>query len=94
MNSFIATTCAVVLLAAQAPAKAQSFCVSDGQPVPVQLMERFINADCGNCWSDPATPQPGLRAVALDWIIPGGLGCGNTLRVPARVWLFPPLGCG
>ena len=63
----------MVLLAAKA--HAQSFCGSDGQPVPVQLMERFINADCGNYWSDPATPQPGLRAVALDWIIPGGLGC-------------------
>ena len=65
---------AAVLLASTSPAQAQSFCASDGQPRPVQLVERFINADCTNCWNDPATLVPGRRAVALDWVIPGSLG--------------------
>ena len=72
MKSFIAATCTVVLLVAKA--EAQSFCASDGQPAPVQLMERFVNADCDSCWSAAATPRPGSRAVALDWIIPGKRG--------------------
>ena len=73
MKSFVVMTCTVVLLTAPIQAQAQSFCASDGQPVPVQLIERFINADCDSCWSDPATPRPGLGGIALDWIIPGGL---------------------
>lgn len=52
-------------------ALAQSFCASDGQPRPTQLMERFINADCDSCWRDPATVRPALGAVALDWVVPG-----------------------
>jgi hypothetical protein len=49
----------------------QSFCASDGQPQPVALLERFINADCEACWADgSAAPQP--RELALDWILPGG----------------------
>lgn len=65
---------ALVLSAASPGAQAQSFCASDGQPRPVRLMERFISADCEACWSDPATPEPGPRAVALDWIVPGTRG--------------------
>ena len=81
MKYFIAATCTVVLLVAKA--QAQSFCASDGQPVPEQLIERFINADCNSCWSDPDTPRPGPRAVALDWIIPGGLGESAPLSAVA-----------
>lgn len=62
------------LLATSAMAQAQSFCASDGQPRPVQLMERFINADCSSCWSDPATPQAGAGQMALDWVVPGSAG--------------------
>jgi len=63
------------LLSCAAPgAWAQSFCASDGQPRPVQLMERFINADCDSCWGDPATPRAGPRALALDWVLPGSQG--------------------
>ena len=69
--SLLAST---ALLAATSPAQAQSFCASDGQPRPVQLVERFINADCANCWNDPATPVPGRQAVVLDWVVPGSLG--------------------
>lgn len=53
---------------------AQSFCASDGQPKPTQLLERFINADCESCWSDPATPKTGAGQLALDWVVPGSKG--------------------
>ena len=65
---------AAALLATGAMAQAQSFCASDGQPRPVQLLERFINADCSSCWSDPATPQAGAGQMALDWVLPGSAG--------------------
>lgn len=55
-------------------AAAQSFCASDGQPQPLQLVERFINADCATCWTNTSTNQPAARAVALDWVLPGSLG--------------------
>lgn len=83
MKPFTCMTCAVVVLATHLQARGQSFCASDGQPGPVQLMERFINADCDSCWSDPATPRPGLRAVALDWIIPGKRGDDGPLSAVA-----------
>ena len=53
---------------------AQSFCASDGQPRPLQLMERFINADCETCWADPATPTAGAGVLALDWVLAGSKG--------------------
>lgn len=56
------------------PALAQSSCASDGQRRPVALVERFINADCTTCWTDPATAPAGRGAVALDWVLPGGRG--------------------
>lgn len=71
------------LLASMPGAQAQSFCASDGQPGPVQLMERFINADCDSCWTDPATPQPDTGAVALDWVLPGRQGDDAPLSAVA-----------
>jgi len=71
------------LLATGAMAQAQSFCASDGQPRPVQLMERFINADCSSCWSDPATPQAGAGQMALDWVVPGRAGDDAPLSAVA-----------
>jgi hypothetical protein len=62
---------------------AQSYCASDGQPRPVQLLERFINADCDNCWTDPATPKPSAGAIALDWIVPGAKGDDAALAAAA-----------
>ena len=56
------------------PALAQSSCASDGQKRPVALVERFINADCATCWTDPATAPAARGAVALDWVLPGGRG--------------------
>jgi hypothetical protein len=65
---------AAVMLAPPGRAHAQSFCASDGQPQPTQLLERFINADCETCWKDPATPKPGAGQLALDWVTPGSKG--------------------
>ena len=73
----------LALMAASPGARAQSFCASDGQPLPVRLMERFINADCEACWSDPATPVAGLRTVALDWVGPGTRGDDAPLSAVA-----------
>jgi hypothetical protein len=72
-----ATATVLMLLACLAPlsqANAQSFCASDGQPRPVRLMERFINADCETCWQDPATPKAGEEDAVLDWIVPNDAG--------------------
>lgn len=62
------------MLALQGNAHAQSFCSSDGQSRPTQLVERFINADCESCWKDPATPKTGAGQLALDWVTPGSKG--------------------
>jgi hypothetical protein len=62
---------------------AQSYCASDGQPRPAQLLERFINADCDSCWTDPTTPKPGAGAIALDWIVPGAKGDDAPLAAAA-----------
>ncbi|MDP3357624.1 MAG: hypothetical protein Q8M51_17390, partial [Polaromonas sp.] len=56
------------------PVRAQSSCASDGQSRPVALVERFINADCRDCWIDPATLRAGPRELALDWVLPGTQG--------------------
>ena len=74
---------AAALVAPLSPAQAQSFCASDGQPRPVRLTERFINADCSECWTDPATPRPGTNEIALDWIIPGSGGDDAPLSAVA-----------
>lgn len=75
---------AAALLAPLSGAQAQSFCASDGQPRPVQFMERFINADCSSCWADPATPRPGANDIALDWVTPGNQGDDAPLSAVAR----------
>ena len=64
-------------------AQAQSFCASDGQPRPIRLIERFINADCDSCWKDPATPKAGAGEVAIDWVTPGRKGDDAPLSVVA-----------
>jgi hypothetical protein len=70
MASFVA---ALMALAA-GQAAAQSFCASDGQPRPVQLVERFINTNCESCWANPATPKAGPGQLAVDWVLPGDKG--------------------
>jgi hypothetical protein len=68
-----AAVLALALLAA-APAGAQSSCSSDGRPHPVALLERFISADCLDCWSDPKAPATRPGELALDWVLPGAKG--------------------
>ena len=64
-------------------AGAQASCSSDGQPRPVQLMERFISADCESCWRDPATPVSQNIYAVLDWVIPGRKGDDAPLSAVA-----------
>jgi hypothetical protein len=64
-------------------ALAQSSCSSDGQPQPVALLERFINADCASCWSDPQAQTAKSGQVALDWIVPGSRGDDAPLSAAA-----------
>jgi hypothetical protein len=63
--------------------QAQVACSSDGQRAPVALMERFINADCADCWRMADTPRAPQGTVALDWIIPGAQGDDAPLSAAA-----------
>lgn len=71
---------ALLLLLALAPA-AHALCTSDDVPPPRALLERFISADCADCWPDPATPRPAAGALALDWIVPSRKGAEAPLAV-------------
>ncbi len=62
---------------------AQSSCSSDGQPRPLALLERFINADCASCWSDTQAQKAQRGEVALDWIVPGSRGDDAPLSAAA-----------
>lgn len=64
-------------------ALAQSSCSSDGQSRPVALLERFVNADCADCWTAPLTARPGRGELALDWVLPGSRGEDAPLSVVA-----------
>lgn len=79
--------CAIALLAlasgSRAPAQQAPLCASDGQPVPHLLLERFINADCADCWQN-ATPTAPRSAVVLDWVLPGQQGDEAPLSAVAR----------
>lgn len=75
---------AFLALCAAGPAHAlASSCSSDGQPQPVALLERFISADCADCWTSAATPKPGRGELALDWIVPGRRGDDAPLSAAA-----------
>lgn len=47
------------------------------------LVERFINADCRNCWSDTTTARARRSELALDWVLPGSQGEDAPLSVVA-----------
>ena len=64
-------------------AGAQPVCASDGQLRPTGLLDRFINADCENCWADPATPGAAAGQTVLDWVIPGNKGDDAALSAVA-----------
>ena len=64
----------------------QSSCTSDGQPRALALVERFLSADCVECWSTPPTdalPATAARTLALDWIVPGSQGDDAPLAAAA-----------
>ncbi|HVE52052.1 MAG TPA: hypothetical protein VNB23_01580, partial [Ramlibacter sp.] len=65
------------------PAAAHALCTSDGVPQPALLLERFVSADCADCWSDPLTPQAAAGALAIDWIVPGRKGAHAPLSAAA-----------
>lgn len=65
------------------PVAARALCTSDDVPQPTAVLERFISADCLECWSDPATPKPQRGAIVLDWIVPGLRGDDAPLAAVA-----------
>lgn len=62
------------LLCLALPLAGHALCTSDGVPAPAAVLERFIDADCADCWIDPATPRPGRDTLVLDWVVPGRQG--------------------
>ena len=81
-----------LLLALHLPlALAQNACSSDGAPAPQALYERFISADCADCWSNPSF-APGTSAAVLDWITPGRAGDDAPLSAAARTDALTRLG--
>jgi hypothetical protein len=65
---------ALLAVAAAAVQAQPSSCSSDAVPVPAALLERFISADCQQCWTDPQTPEAASGALALDWVTDGSKG--------------------
>ena len=76
---------ALILAAGTAVAQAQSLCSSDGQSAPTTLAERFLSADCEDCWKAPDAQQTiaGANALVLDWIVPGQQGDDAPLSAAA-----------
>ena len=79
-RAFFATA---VLALAGLPLASHALCTSDGVPQPRRLLERFTNADCAECWRDPATPAAAADTLALDWILPGSQGDDAPLSAAA-----------
>jgi hypothetical protein len=70
-------------LAAGASSEPPSSCSSDGQRAPVALLDRFISADCADCWLQKPALHASPSTVALDWIVPGTQGEDAPLAVAA-----------
>lgn len=51
-----------------------ALCTSEGVPQPGVLLERFVSADCAECWTDPQTPAAAPGTLAIDWVVPGRRG--------------------
>jgi hypothetical protein len=83
-NFSVARSLAIVATAiSTSTAWAQASCSSDGQRAPTALIERFISADCDNCWSDAKTAKPKPGELALDWIVPSARGDDAPLSAAA-----------
>lgn len=75
--------CALLGLAAALAQPARALCTSDHVPQPQAVLERFTNADCADCWSDPRTPKAAPGTLALDWVLPGRKGDDAPLAAVA-----------
>jgi hypothetical protein len=71
---------AAIAMSAQAQT---SSCSSDGVAPPAALLERFVNADCDHCWTDPQTPDAARGTLAIDWVMPGAKGDDAPLATVA-----------
>ena len=84
----LAAAAAILIALAQiaGPAQAQvtSSCSSDGQPQPRTLVERFLRADCVDCWTENVLPKPPRGAVTLDWVLPVESGDDAPMSAVAR----------
>ncbi len=64
-----------------------ALCASDNVPAPSLLIERFINADCADCWRRPIDEAASdvRGALTIDWIAPGPSDEQGALFAAARV---------
>jgi hypothetical protein len=76
-------TAALAAFLLSLPLAGHALCTSDGVPQPAAVLERFVNADCAECWRDPATPRAPAGTLALDWIVPGTKGENAPLSAVA-----------
>jgi hypothetical protein len=65
------------------PLASHALCTSDNVAQSSAVLERFVNADCGDCWRDPATARPDRDTLVLDWVIPGRNGPAAPLSMVA-----------
>lgn len=64
-------------------AQAQSSCSSDQELAPTALLERFISADCSECWTTSTLPTALKGQASLDWIVPSPRGDEAALSAAA-----------
>lgn len=50
---------------------------------PKRVVERFIDADCADCWGAPASAALPASTWVLDWITPGASGAEAPLSAAA-----------
>ncbi|HET8747437.1 MAG TPA: hypothetical protein VFM98_17690 [Ramlibacter sp.] len=64
----------IALLLLAAPLAAQALCTSDDVAPVKTVVERFLRADCVDCWRTGAAAQPAADTLVLDWIVPAPQG--------------------
>src|SRR5690349_5134609 len=82
MLRLLPSSCALLGWMVLAPL-AHALCTSDNVPQPQAVLERFVNADCADCWADPKTPKAGKGTLTLDWVLPGRKGDDAPLAAVA-----------
>lgn len=71
-----------IFLLQSAFATAQSSCSSDKTVAIKTIYERFTNADCESCWTQPLMTNK--LAVTLDWLVPSPAGDDAPLSAAAN----------